>query len=102
MTRVRSVWNASIWMSNISLTCSSNVGGMPTGRSTTGSSRSTCSSAFRTRRSMSRTACYAVSVPAAPSRPSSAVEIFRIRNFCTLPVTVSGNASTSFQCRGIL
>ena len=31
------------------------------------------------------------------SRPSSATEISRIRNFWTLPVTVIGNVSTSFQ-----
>ena len=39
----------------------------------------------------------AVSMPAAPSSSSSAVAISRIRNFWTLPVTVMGNASTSFQ-----
>ena len=38
-TRVRSVWYASTCRSNISLACSSKVGGMPTGCSTTGSSR---------------------------------------------------------------
>ena len=40
---------------------------------------------------------YAVSMPAAPPSPSSAVAISRMRNFCTFPVTVIGNESTSFQ-----
>jgi hypothetical protein len=38
-----------------------------------------------------------VRVPAACSRPSSAIEASRILNFCTLPVTVIGKASTNFQ-----
>ena len=39
MTRVRSAWYASTCRSNISFACSSNVGGMPAGWSTAGSSR---------------------------------------------------------------
>jgi hypothetical protein len=39
----------------------------------------------------------AVLVPAAASRPSSSTEVSRILNFCTLPVTVMGKASTNFQ-----
>jgi hypothetical protein len=39
----------------------------------------------------------AVRVPAASSRPSSAIEVSRILNFCTLPVTVMGNSSTKRQ-----
>jgi len=44
----------------------------------------------------------AVLVAAAPSSPSSATEISRILNFCTLPVTVRGNSSVSRRYRGIL
>ncbi len=36
------------------------------------------------------------------SRCSSRMAISRMRNFCTLPVTVMGNSSTSFQYLGIL
>jgi len=39
----------------------------------------------------------AVGVPAADSRPSSATDVSRILNFCTLPVTVMGNSSTNLQ-----
>ena len=39
----------------------------------------------------------AVSILVAPSRPSSATEVSRILNFCTLPVTVIGNSSTNRQ-----
>jgi hypothetical protein len=38
---------------------------------------------------------------AAASSPSSATATSRIRNFCTLPVTVIGKASTNFQSFGI-
>src|SRR4051812_38356810 len=34
--------------------------------------------------------------------PSSAIIRSRMMNFCTLPVTVSGNSSTKRMCRGIL
>ena len=40
---------------------------------------------------------YAVSIAAAAARPSSAMASSRMRNFCTLPVTVMGKESTSFQ-----
>ena len=40
--------------------------------------------------------------PPASAPASSAVEISRMRYFWTLPVTVIGNPSTIFQCRGIL
>jgi hypothetical protein len=39
----------------------------------------------------------AVLTRSAASRPSSATEVSRILNFCTLPVTVIGNSSTNFQ-----
>jgi hypothetical protein len=39
----------------------------------------------------------AVRVRSAASRPSSATEVSRILNFCTLPVTVMGKASTNRQ-----
>jgi hypothetical protein len=42
-------------------------------------------------------AAQAVSIRVAPSRPSSATEASRILNFCTLPVTVMGKASTKRQ-----
>jgi hypothetical protein len=40
---------------------------------------------------------YAVFIPAATCSPSSTIASSRMRNFCTLPVTVSGNSSTNFQ-----
>ena len=46
--------------------------------------------------------CHSGSFPLLFSRSSSSVEIWRIRNFCTFPVTVIGNASTIFQYLGIL
>src|SRR5205814_7911668 len=45
---------------------------------------------------------YAVSTRASCSNPSSRTASSRILNFCTFPVTVSGKASTTFQCRGTL
>jgi len=45
---------------------------------------------------------HAVSIAAAASRPRSSISISRIRNFCTLPVTVSGKASTKRTWRGVL
>ncbi len=44
----------------------------------------------------------AVRVLSAASRPSSATEVSRILNFCTLPVTVIGNSSVIRTYRGIL
>ncbi len=40
---------------------------------------------------------YAVFTAAAFSSPSSLMAVSRILYFCTLPVTVIGNSSTSFQ-----
>ena len=40
---------------------------------------------------------HAVRIAAALARPSSEIAISRILNFWTLPVTVIGKASTSFQ-----
>ena len=56
MTRVRSVWYASTCRSNISLACSSNEVGTPSGAAMSGNGWSTWASAFWMRRSMSRTA----------------------------------------------
>lgn len=38
---------------------------------------------------------HAVSIAAAPSNPNSLIDCWRIRNFCTLPVTVRGKLSTN-------
>ncbi len=43
-----------------------------------------------------RGAGYAVAIAAASPSPSSSIAVSRILNFCTLPVTVIGNESTSF------
>src|SRR5215831_1970497 len=45
---------------------------------------------------------YAVLALLASSRPSSVIDVSRILNFCTLPVTVIGNSAVSRTYRGIL
>ena len=79
-------------------------GSVPTGSASTGWSTTRCPPSERAggshglhRPGASGRTTQAVSMPAAPSSSSSAVAISRIRNFWTLPVTVMGNASTSFQ-----
>src|SRR5262249_41455989 len=44
----------------------------------------------------------AVLTAATPARPRSSISCSRMRNFCTLPVTVSGKASTKRMWRGTL
>ena len=45
---------------------------------------------------------YAVSTWLAASSPSSAIDVSRILNFCTLPVTVIGKPSVTRTYRGTL